>query len=393
MRRLAVVILVVIVAAVLYWKWPATEKPRTQASSASVIDILGGGDTAGYARAVEPREFSFPADYGPHNDFRQEWWYYTGNLETAEGRHFGYQLTFFRFALAPHEVKRNSAWATRQIYLAHFALTDVRGDRYMNEERVSRAALGLAGAQAAPYKVWLEDWIAESESKLGLPMHLQAVTSNMSIDLRLESLKPVVLQGDKGLSQKGSAAGNASYYYSLTRLETRGTVSIDGKIYTVSGLSWMDREWSTSALEPGQVGWDWFALQLSDRRELMFYRLRREDGSIDSHSRGVIVDANGGVHTLLPKDVDIAVTAHWQSPHSGVLYPAAWKVNIPTQGVTLEVMPYVADQELNRRFRYWEGAVRVTGMDDGHGIKGNGYVELVGYASRPSSEILGSEQR
>jgi predicted secreted hydrolase len=387
---MAGVIVVLMLAAMVYWKWPAAETPRTPASSASVIDILGGGDTAGFARALAPRPFSFPADYGPHNDFRQEWWYYTGNLQTAKGRHFGYQLTFFRFALAPDEVKRNSAWATRQIYLAHFALTDVQADSYLNEERVDRAALGLAGAQGTPYKVWLEDWIAQGESAQGLPMHLRAASSRMAIDLHLESLKPVVLQGDKGLSQKGGKPGNASYYYSLTRLAAQGTVRVDGKTYNVSGLSWMDREWSTSALEPGQVGWDWFALQLSNRRELMFYRLRRKDDAVDSHSRGIIVDADGAAHALPPEAVDIVVTAHWQSPHSGVRYPAGWTLKIPAYGVSLEVTPYVADQEFNHRFRYWEGAVHVAGLDDSRNVKGNGYVELVGYG-RPISATEGSD--
>lgn len=378
MRRPTGVMMVLILAAITYWQWPRAETLSPD-SAAAVIAILGGGDTAGYARALVPRPFAFPADYGPHNDFRQEWWYYTGNLQTSEGRHFGYELTFFRFALAPHEIARNSAWATRQIYLAHFALTDVQANRYLNEERIDRAALGLAGAQGAPYKIWLEDWIAKGDTAQGLPMHLHAATSRMAIDLYLTNLKPMVLQGDKGLSQKGDAPGDASYYYSLTRLATKGTVRIDDKTYVVSGLSWMDREWSTSALEQGQVGWDWFALQLSDQHELMFYRLRRKDGSIDPHSSGVIVAADGATKPLPPDAVNIFVTKHWQSPHSGVRYPAGWKLTVPSLGISLDIAPYIQDQEFNHRFRYWEGAVRITGQNNGHSVRGNGYVELVGY--------------
>ena len=250
---------------------------------------------------------------------------------------------------------------------------------YLNEERSDRAALGLAGAQGMPYKVWLEDWSVQADTAQDLPMHLRAVSSRMTIDLHLASLKPVVLQGDKGLSQKGGKPGDASYYYSLTRLATQGTVGIDGKFYTVSGLSWMDREWSTSALESGQTGWDWFALQLSNHSELMFYRLRRKDGSIDPHSHGVIVDADGTTHGLSPAAVEIAVTSRWRSPQSGVLYPAGWKLSIPTHGISLKITPYVADQEFNHRFRYWEGAVQVTDLENGSSVKGNGYVELVGY--------------
>jgi predicted secreted hydrolase len=378
-RHPAGVIMVLMLAAITFRQWSAAETTSPD-PAAAVMDILGGGDTAGYARALAPRPFSFPADYGPHDDFRQEWWYYTGNLDTAEGRHFGYELTFFRFALAPHEAERDSAWATRQIYLAHFALTDVHANRYLNEERIDRAALGLAGAQSSPYKVWLETWSAQSGSSQGLPMHLHAATSRMAIDLDLNSLKPVVLQGDKGLSQKGGERGDASYYYSLTRLSTRGTVRVDGKSYPVSGLSWMDREWSTSALERGQAGWDWFALQLSDKRELMFYRLRRKDGSMDPHSRGTLVEADGGTQPLPSQAVSVVATEYWQSPHSGVRYPVAWKLNVPSLGISLDITPYIRDQEFNHRLRYWEGAVRVAGRDDDHSVKGNGYVELVGYA-------------
>jgi predicted secreted hydrolase len=289
LRTLALAI-VLLLAALVYWQWPPDESPPQKPAAVSAADLLSGGDSRGYAQALAPRAFSFPADFGPHDDFRQEWWYYTGNLDTADGRHFGYQLTFFRFAMAPSAPKRDSAWATRQVYLAHFAVTDVQAQQYHDEERIDRAALGLAGAQGGPYKVWLEDWSAEGESAQGLPMHLHAATQDMAIDLRLNSLKPVVLQGDRGLSRKGSRPGNASYYYSLTRLATGGTLRIGAHTYTVSGLSWMDREWSTSALEPGQSGWDWFALQLSDGRELMYYRLRRKDGAPDPHSRVVILD-------------------------------------------------------------------------------------------------------
>ena len=378
MSRLLWVSLVIGAAAAGYWLWPADANSPVRSSPVNVSDLLRGDNSAGYARATAPRHFSFPKDHGPHDDFRQEWWYYTGNLTSAEGRHFGYQLTFFRYALAPQPVPRGSAWATRQIYLVHFAVTDVRAGRFYSEERTSRAALGLAGAGAVPFKVWVEDWIAQGEGAQGLPMHVHAAGDAMAIDLHLNSAKPAVPQGDDGLSQKGEAPGNASYYYSLTRLSTQGSVRIGQETFAVQGLSWMDHEWSTSILEPEQSGWDWFALQFSDRRELMFYRLRRKDGSTDAHSRGVIVDSRGGIHAL-PASLQITATADWTSPHSGVRYPAAWTLNDPAEGLSLTVTPYLADQELNHRFRYWEGAVRAAGLIGGQAVRGEGYVELVGY--------------
>jgi predicted secreted hydrolase len=233
--------------------------------------------------------------------------------------------------------------------------------------------------------VWVEDWIAQGEGAQSLPMHLRAADDAMAVDLRLDGVKPPVPQGDGGLSQKGDAPGDASYYYSLTRLATQGSVRIGQETFAVQGLTWMDHEWSTSVLEPGQSGWDWFALQLSDRREVMYYRLRRKDGSADPHSRGVIVDSRGGVHPL-PATVQVAATSDWTSPHSGVRYPASWTLNDAADGLSLTVTPYLADQELNHRFRYWEGAVRAAGTIGGQAVRGEGYVELVGYPDSPASE-------
>jgi len=377
MARAFIAAVALLTAAVLLWQWTGS-RTSAHATNTAVVKLLSGGETAGYAQALRPRTFTFPADFGPHNDFRQEWWYYTGNLDTADGRHFGYELTFFRFALAPSAPQRSSAWATRQIYLAHFAITDVQAQKYHQNERLDRAAVGLAGAHSSPYRVWAEDWSAAGGSRRGLPMHLQAAGADVALDLQLDSLKPVVLQGDRGLSQKGSQPGNASYYYSLTRLASRGSVRIAGLTYAVTGLSWMDREWSTSALEAGQIGWDWFALQLSDGRELMYYRLRRKDGGPDPHSQGVIVDQHGGWQTLSPDQIKITVRDHWHSAQSGAIYPAAWTLDVPGQGLWLQVTPYLADQEWSDRLRYWEGAVRLE--DRNHRPMGSGYVELVGYA-------------
>jgi predicted secreted hydrolase len=349
-----------------------------------------GGSAEGFARATEPRPFVFPADHGPHPEYRTEWWYYTGNLAAADGRHFGFQLTFFRNALTSEPAERTSKWATNHVYMAHFALTDVDGGGFHAFERFGRAALGLAGAEATPFRVWLEDWSASEipgpPTAAGqLPRtRLVAAQDGIAIDLVLGADeaapgKPLVLQGDRGLSQKGPEPGNASYYYSATRLATTGTVSVNGQAFEVDGLSWLDREWSTSALSEGQAGWDWFALQLDDGREVMYYRLRLDDGGTDPFSAGVLVEADGTSARLSGADVVLEETGTWRSPRSGASYPSGWRLSIPGAGLALEIAPHLADQELNVTVRYWEGAVRVAGNAAGRPLTGNGYVELTGY--------------
>jgi len=375
-------------------------RPEPPRASLSVASAMRAGGDEGFERALAPRPFHFPADHGPHPGFRTEWWYFTGNLAAPDGRRFGYQLTVFRQALAPPaDVReRASAWATRQAWLAHFALTDVEGARFHSAARLARGALGLAGARASPFRVWVEDWGMRAEGEnaatrpgpelepetepgpadLG-PLRLHAADGGDAVDLRLESLGPPVLQGDHGLSHKGGGPGNASYYYSVPRLATRGSVTADGREYPVTGLSWLDREWSTSALAQGEVGWDWFALQLSDGSDLMLYRLRREDGSIDPASSGTLVEPRAGTRHLAASDVSIAVQDHWRSPRSGALYPARWRVVVPAAGLDLEIEPLLADQELDVGLRYWEGAVAITGSRRGRPVTGHGYVELTGY--------------
>ncbi|PTL82991.1 lipocalin-like domain-containing protein [Vitiosangium sp. GDMCC 1.1324] len=359
--------------------------PSARAPTLKVADTLGGTDagTQGYTLALEPREFHFPEDHGPHPGFRNEWWYWTGNLSTAEGRDFGYQLTLFRSALAPGEEERASAWGSRRVYMGHLALSDIGGGRFHASERFSRDALGLAGARAEPFRVWLEDWSAEAVGDGALPMRLTARGEGVSLSLVLEAGKPPVLQGDRGLSRKGPEPGTASYYYSLTRMPTRGQVTVDGRAYEVTGQSWMDREWSTRALSGEQVGWDWFALQLSDGSELMYYQLRRRDGTVDPFTAGTLVPDRGEPVRLSREDVRLEVLDTWKSPSSGVTYPARWRLAVPSRGLTLELTPALADQELPVSVRYWEGSVRLSGTHEGRPVDGRGYVELTGYADAP----------
>ena len=359
--------------------------PRSVGATLSMAEALAPGSPEGFEQALAPRTFAFPADHGPHRTFRTEWWYWTGNLRAsgADGaaRRFGFQLTFFRTALARTVAPRRSAWETRDVYMAHLALTDVAAGRFRARDRWARGALDLAGAATGPFRVWLGDWIAAPGAPTGWPLRLRASEDDIGIDLALSPGKPPVLHGERGLSRKSADPGNASYYYSLTRMPAAGHVRVAGRTFAVNGLAWMDREWSTSALGADQVGWDWFALQLDDGRELMLYRLRERDGGIASTSQGTLVAADGGARALDRDAVEVLVLDHWVSPRDGTRYPAGWRLRIPSAGLDLLVTPLVRDQELDLTVRYWEGAVSVAGTADGRPLGGSGYVELVGYAT------------
>lgn len=357
--------------------------PREEGASPRLVELLGNPKAAGYAMAETVRAFEFPADHGPHPDYRNEWWYVTGNLDDAAGRRFGFELTLFRFALAPPgtmpDEHPRSAWRTREVYIGHFAITDVaRGDFHV-AQRYARGALSLAGATATPLRIWLEDWSLSAPQAPDGPWQLVAENDEMGLDLILTPLKRPVLNGNKGLSQKSGEPGNASYYYSITRLATDGTLRVQDREYAVSGLSWLDREWGSSALASDQAGWDWFALQLTDGSDLMFYSLRKRDGTRDEHSAGTWVSPRGDSIALHYEDVDIQVLDYWDSPLGG-RYPGAWRVIVPMRGLDLRITPVLAGQELDATLRYWEGAVDVAGTQAGRAIDGRGYVELTGYA-------------
>ena len=383
MRRRVLLILALVLALLLLSLWlPLPERQSVPPPQRlSVRDTLGGVGAEGFARVTAPRPFRFPADHGPHEAYRHEWWYFTGNLRGADGRRFGYQLTFFRFGLDPRPASRASRWAASQAWMAHLAVTDGSGQRFVNFERFSRGALGLAGASAQPFRVWLEEWSAAATGEESFPLRLRAGEGGTAIDLTLAAGKPVVLPGDRGFSRKGPEPGNASHYYSLTRLPTRGEVRLNGQRWTVEGFSWLDREWGTSALGKDEVGWDWFALQLDDGRELMFYRLRRRDGSISPFSAGVLVAPDGSSRPLAADAVRVEPQGSWTSPRSGARYPAGWRLAVPGEGVDLAVTPLVADQELAASVVYWEGAVAVEGSTPGRSVGGSGYVELTGYGA------------
>ena len=367
---------------------PVTPELRESGSRLSIL--LSGDGAEGYSKAIEKRIFRFPEDHGPHPGFRNEWWYLTGNLDDERGQRFGFELTFFRFALRPgphldSALSPGSGWRTHQVYIAHFAVTDEKNEQFHVAQRFSRDALGLAGAQTTPFKVWIENWsIKEKQNKdtgavTTEDWEITASDDDFSLHLNLLADKPPVLNGADGLSQKSSAEGNASYYYSISRLSSEGTLRIAGETHKVSGISWLDREWGSSTLSPDQQGWDWFALQLSDGSDLMFYNIRKNDGSQDEHSAGTWIGKDGEPRHLSRDDLEISVTGEWESPEGGA-YPSRWDIRLPEFELEITVTPVIEKQELFTTVRYWEGAVDVTGQRNHQPIEGRGYVELTGYA-------------
>jgi len=372
----------------------ALRTPRTSAAAWSVAELLGGEPEPGYLRALEPPRLEFPRDHGAHPGFRSEWWYVTGNLGDAQQRRYGFQLTFFRVALEPPATS-SALDATRApaAWLAHFALTDAAGGRFHAHERSSGEALGTAGARDASaahgWSVWLEDWRLAARAPDSALLELVARERGLALELELEPRRPLALHGERGLSRKGPAPGNASIYYAQPRFAARGTLELAGEARAVEGEAWLDREWSTSALGAGLAGWAWFALQHGGGGELMMYELRRDDGTRDPFSRGAWMPASARTASgaseelrpsleLAPSAYAIEVLERWRSPRSGTLYPARWKVDVPSLGLALELRPLLADQELELSVRYWEGAVEAFDRASGARV-GRGYAELTGY--------------
>lgn len=335
----------------------------------------------GFAVADGSRPLAFPADFGAHPDFRTEWWYYTGNVSTADGRPFGFELTIFRVSLISPTVSLpdDSAWYGESLYFAHFALSDIAANEFRAYERYARPGPGLAGAQASPYRVWLEDW-SVIETGQG-SYRLQAAQNGIAIDLNLTDEMGVILHGENGYSRKGREVSNASYYYSQPRLRATGTVQVQGATYPVSGLAWKDHEFSTGVLDEGQIGWDWFSLQFEDGSALMLFQLRESGGGTSDSSSGTFIHADGLTQSLQNENFSITVLDRWRSPHTGGVYPSAWQIQLTEPNCRLDLRPRMPDQEINfPAVTYWEGAVRFEGTCAGQSVSGSGYVELTGYA-------------
>ncbi len=329
--------------------------------------------------------YTFPKDHGAHDNFSTEWWYFTGHLFTPDHRQFGYELTFFRRAIDDDRVRTNpSRWAIRQLYLAHFAMTDEENTRFQYAEKISRAGLGKAGASEGKLETWIDQWSVTAINQEHHQFQLQAETDTFAVDLITKLSIPPVIHGLDGVSRKGTQTHHSSHYYSLTRLQTSGSLRIHDETYAVTGLSWMDHEFASSDLEDGLVGWDWFSMQLKSGHDIMIYGLRREDGSFSPTSSGTLVFPDGSSQHLSRKDLAVTVLDHWDSPKSGARYPSQWTISIPTHQIQVHITPRMADQELrtgrSTQITYWEGAVDVSGTLAQKPITGMGYVELTGYA-------------
>ncbi len=370
----------VIILGVVIFGFSLIDSSAGSEVGASALIVDTGGDTSGYARALEPLDWQFPRDFGAHPDYQTEWWYYTGNLSDQSGRRFGYQFTVFRRAITPTSAVGGSEWRSNQLYMAHFAVTDVAGERFYHDERFSRGSAGLAGAESDPtYRVWLEGWQVIGTNADATQTRITAATEHVALDLMLEQVNAPALQGDRGLSAKSAEPGNASHYYSLTDLISTGTLTIDGETFTVSGTTWKDHEFSTSALGGNARGWDWFGLQFDDNRELMVGQIRLTDSGRDPYFGGLLVNADGSTIYLPADAFAIEATATWTSPHTGATYPAGWRITVTPPGgepFTFTATPQIADQELHGGgIAYWEGTVRLEGA-----VTGYGYAELTGYA-------------
>jgi predicted secreted hydrolase len=341
------------------------------------------GESGEWLQAMSPRTWKFPEDHGSHPAYRTEWWYFTGNLSDKTGGQYGYQLTFFRQGISQKVRDSKSSWSIRDLYFAHFAITDVGRNQFHLAESLSRAGPGLAGAKAEKMEVWILNWSATMNDAV---IKLKAEKDGMKLTLDLRPRKPLVLHGDNGLSAKGPGRGQASYYVSFTDLETSGILKTDqtGSPKAVSGTSWFDHEFGSNQLTREQAGWDWFSLHLSDRRDLMVYLLRKKDGTIEPASSGTVVEADGSFRHLSLADIAVSVSAQWTSARSGARYPSQWTMRIPSAGIELTMAPLVPDQELNPRgsagLTYWEGAVAGSGTSRGTNVRCEGYVELTGYA-------------
>lgn len=334
-----------------------------------------------FKKALPGYDFVFPRDHGNHPDYLIEWWYFTGNLTSSQGDAFGYELTFFRRGIENKHADQNpSKWLVRDIYLAHFAITDVSEKNFYYDEKISRKALGKAGAESGQMRVWIDDWSVIQD---GQTILLSAGNAVYKINLKLTPEKPLVIHGESGISKKGEASGAASHYYSFTRLLTEGKLIVAGDEKNVTGLSWMDHEFGSSLLGEGQIGWDWFSIQLDDGSEYMFYQIRQNDGGKDPISSGTVIYPDGQKKHLNATDFKLKPTRYWKSKKSGATYPVAWEISVPSEQLILKSLPVLDHQELitdkSTRVSYWEGASKFKGKKNGVAVSGKGYIELTGY--------------
>ncbi len=338
-----------------------------------------------FAKVEKPWPWQFPRDHGRHAEYQTEWWYFTGNLRAENGRRLGYELTFFRQALAFSLLPRPSSWAFRDAYVAHFAITDAANERFLYDQKTARGALNLAGADSTSLAVHLGDWFVRQETLVDGAddgkIHLRAASAFGRIDFTLTPLQPPVFHGERGLLPNSALPGDAAYYYSLTSLQTEGTLLVDGETWRVQGTSWMDHEFFTPVSNPDIIGWDWLSLHLSDSTAVMLANLRHVGGANSPFSAGTFIHRDGSTQALSSRDFVFAPQAWWTSPASAGKYPIEWKIKFLDYEMRLTTP--VKNQELDTRRTtgkiYWEGYVEVVGKKGKQAIRGEGYLEMTGY--------------
>jgi len=329
-----------------------------------------------YAAVTPGRPLSFPRDYGSHPDFRTEWWYVTGWVTTANGESLGFQVTFFR-TKPDIDPANPSAFAARQLLIAHCAISDPQRGRLWQDQRIRRAGLGLADAAQSDTRVWIDDWSLTHD---GARYVATLAAEGFAMTLDLTDTQPPLVNGAAGVSRKGPAPEAASYYYSLPHLAVSGSMKRGDGTDRVTGEAWLDHEWSSQYLDAEASGWDWIGINLDDGSALMAFRIRGRDGAA-RWSGGTLRGADGTVRTLDTGDIGFRPTRQWTSPRTGIKYPVEWRVSVGARD--FELRPLLDDQENDTRLStgaiYWEGAVRAA--EHGRTV-GHGYLELTGYGER-----------
>lgn len=360
-------------------------RPRIIAFAGRILPaLLLAWNLGAFERARPGYDYQFPRDYFEHPEFQSEWWYYTGNLATTEGRRFGFELTFFRAGLDSRR-KGAGTWDFDQVYLAHFVVADIEAGRTLKTERINRAGPGIAGASHDKRTIWNGNWNVSflPDDPLRPAQRMWAGVEGVSVSLSLAPSKPVVVHGVDGISRKARGPGRASHYLSFTRLLASGVVEIDGSEHEVTGLAWMDHEFFTNSLSSDQVGWDWMSVQLDDGTDLMLYGIRETGGLRSAFSSGTLVEPDGQASHLEAEDFRMLPGRTWRSEETGAAYPVEWAVEVPRLGLRLEVRPLLDAQEIfsERGFTptYWEGPVTYSGERDGQAVTGRGYLEMTGY--------------
>ncbi|MEI8310983.1 MAG: lipocalin-like domain-containing protein, partial [Verrucomicrobiota bacterium] len=337
---------------------------------------------AGWSCALPGWNYRFPADHGNHPDFKTEWWYFTGNLHSADGADFGYQLTFFRQGVRePGSAAATSRFVVSDVKFAHFAVSEISAGRFHHFQRLARGAFGEAGFDDGKRLAWIKGWTCERTGENAF--RLAAEEEGISIALDLTPAKGPVVHGRNGVSQKAEGEGRASHYYSLPRLETKGRITIAGKDFEVIGTSWFDHEWASNQLAEHQKGWDWFSLQFNDGTELMLFQIRTDEGKRDPHSSGTFVFEDGSDLKIGQAGFSLEPIAWWRSEKTGANYPVDWRLTVRALDLDLDIQPRLRQQELaTKPFTYWEGAIKAAGTRNSKAVEGVGYLEMTGYAGR-----------